>query len=146
MSYQHFLVEITEGVATVAFNRPDKANALHQAAWDELPMVFNALHEEETVRVIVLSGTGNHFCAGIDLGLLMSLQSFNDLDCEARKREKLLAFIRKLQQAINAIEAGNKPVIAAIHGACVGGGLDIAAACDMRFCSADARFSVKEID
>jgi enoyl-CoA hydratase len=146
MTYTSFLLSIEEHVATVAFNRPAKANSLHQPAWEELKQIFQFLHQEPSVRAIVLQGEGKHFCAGIDLSLLMSLQAFQEISCEARKREKLREFIFGLQDAISAIEACRKPVLAAIHGACVGGGLDIAAACDMRYCSEDAYFSIKEID
>ncbi|MEL7220451.1 MAG: crotonase/enoyl-CoA hydratase family protein, partial [Bacteroidota bacterium] len=146
MDYTSFLLSIEDHIATVSFNRAAKANSLHEIAWDELSAIFKYLHQEPSVRVIILQGEGKHFCAGIDLSLLMSLQKFQEIECEARKREKLREFIFWLQDAITAIEECRKPVIAAIQGACVGGGLDIAAACDMRYCSEDAYFSIKEID
>lgn len=141
-----FLVEIKDHIATVSFNRPEKANALHEAAWEEMPRIFQELHDNEEVRVIILAGEGRNFCAGIDLSLLMGLQRFNEIGCEGRKREKLRGFIFKLQAAITAIEECRKPVLAAVHGACIGGGVDIVSACDMRYCTEDAYFSIKEID
>lgn len=146
MSYSFFNVSIENHIAHVAFNRPDKANSLHAPAWDEMQQIFNDLAQNSDVRVIVLSGEGKHFCAGIDLEMLMSLQQFNTIKCEGRKREKLREFIFKLQNAITSIEKCRKPVIAAIHNGCIGGAVDIVSACDMRFCSAEAYFTIKEID
>ncbi|PHN05081.1 crotonase/enoyl-CoA hydratase family protein [Flavilitoribacter nigricans] len=144
--YQHFQVSIDEYIARVNINRPEKANALHREAWEELQTVFEALDQDDEVRVIVLSGEGKHFCAGMDLEVLMNIQQFQTIDCEGRKREKLRQFILRLQAMVSALEACRKPVLAAVSGACVGGGLDIIAACDMRYCSEDAYFSIKEID
>lgn len=146
MTYHHFLLSVENHIATVQFNRPDKANALNKAAWGEMKTIFEDLDKNEEVRVVILSGQGKHFCSGIDLELLMSFQQLNQMDCEARKREELKEVILWLQSCINAIENCRKPVLAAVHRACIGGGLDIVAACDMRYCSEDAFFSLKEID
>ncbi len=145
-SLQHFSLHIDAHIAQLAINRPEKANSLPLSAWEEMKQVFEALHENPAVRVIVLSGEGRHFCAGIDLSLLMDIQRFQQIDCEGRKREALRKFIFKLQDCISAIETCRKPVLAAIHGGCVGGGVDIVSACDMRYCTADAYFTIKEID
>lgn len=145
MELTTFLLSIENHVAQLRFNRPRRANALNQTAWDELKSVFEALDEDGSVRVIVLSGEGKHFCSGIDLELLMSVAGLTEA-CEGRKREKLRRQILALQAPINAIEQCSKPVIAAIHGGCIGGGVDIAAACDLRYCTEDAYFSIREID
>ncbi len=141
-----FKVIIENHVAVVAFDRAEKANSLHEPAWGEMRDIFGELHENPEVRAIVLTGEGKTFCAGIDLETLMGLQRFNAESCEGRKREKLRKFIFYLQDCITAIEKCRKPVLAAVHGACVGGGVDIIAACDMRYCTDDAYFSIKEID
>ncbi len=146
MTYHHFLVDIKDKVATVSFNRPNKANALHMEAWDEMRSIFNQLSETPEARVILLKGEGKHFCAGIDLELLMSLNKLKEISCEGRRGEHLRKFILNLQDAVSAIEKCTKPVIAAIHNGCIGGGVDIAAACDMRYCTDDAYFTIKEID
>ncbi|MFT4759395.1 MAG: enoyl-CoA hydratase [Paraglaciecola sp.] len=146
MNYKTFKVSIENNIAQVSFNRPDKANSLTALAWEEMQSIFETLDETPEARVIVLSGEGKNFCAGIDLAMLMDLQKYNDMTCEGRKREKLRSFIFKLQDAITAIEKCRKPVLAAIHGACVGGAVDIVSACDMRYCSENAYFSIKEID
>lgn len=145
MELTTLLLSIENHVAHLRFNRPHRANALNQTAWDELNYVFETLDEDNSVRVIILSGEGKHFCSGIDLELLMSVAGLTET-CEGRKREKLRRQILALQAPINAIEQCSKPVIAAIHGGCIGGGVDIAAACDMRYCAEDAYFSIREID
>lgn len=146
MNSIHFKVEIDNKIAQVTFNRPEKANALHMDAWTEMQTIFETLSQADDVRVIVLAGEGKHFCAGIDLELLMSIGRVQDIACPGKRSEKLRGIILKLQQTITAIEKCSKPVLAAIHNGCIGGGVDIATACDMRYCTEDAYFTVKEID
>ncbi len=146
MNNKHFKVKIEHKIAQVFFNRPEKANALDMDAWTEMQTIFETLSQSEDVRVIVLAGEGKHFCAGIDLGLLMSVGQLQDIACSGKRSEKVRALILKLQQSITAIEKCSKPVLAAIHNGCIGGGVDIATACDMRYCTEDAYFTVKEID
>lgn len=145
MSFETFELTVENHIARVIFNRPERANALNQKAWDEMKAIFEELDENEDVRVIILSGHGKHFCAGIDLELLMGVAQFAQ-KCEGRKREKLRKKVLELQAPINAIEQCSKPVIAAIHGGCIGGGVDIVSACDMRYSTEDAFFTIKEID
>lgn len=145
MPFETFDVRIEQHIARVVFNRPDRANALNQKAWDEMKAIFEELDENEDIRVIVLSGNGKHFCAGIDLELLMNVAQFAQ-KCEGRKREKLRKKVLELQAPINAVEQCSKPVIAAVHGGCIGGGVDIISACDMRYSTEDAFFTIKEID
>lgn len=146
MNSKHFKVEIENKIAQVSFNRPEKANALHMDAWIEMQTIFETLSQADDVRVIILAGEGKHFCAGIDLELLMSIGGVQDIACPGKRSEKLRGIILKLQQTITAIEKCSKPVLAAIHNGCIGGGVDIATACDMRYCTEDAYFTVKEID
>ena len=145
MTFETFEVNIDQHIAQVVINRPERANAFNQKAWDEMKAIFESLDEDDDVRVIVLSGNGKHFCAGIDLELLMNVAQFAH-KCEGRKREQLRKKVLELQAPINAIEQCSKPVIAAIHGGCIGGGVDIVSACDMRYCTQDAFFTIKEID
>lgn len=144
--FRFFEITIRDYVAQVSFNRPHKANALHLEAWEEMQRLFEKLDELEEVRVIILTGEGKHFCAGIDLDLLMGMQAYEEFKCEGRKREALRRFILKLQDTITAIEKCRKPVIAAVHRGCIGGAVDIVTACDMRYCTTDAYFTIKEID
>jgi len=139
-------LSIQNHIAHLIINRPDKANALNQTAWDEILEIFTELDENPEVRVIVLEGgDSKHFCAGIDLSLLMSVTQ-SQTPCDARRREKIRKDILRLQAPINAIENCSKPVLVAIHGGCIGGGVDLVCACDMRYCTDDAFFTIKEID
>jgi len=146
MSYSHFLLTISKGIAHVSINRPEKVNAFNQTTWEELKAIFEALSDDPAVRVVVLSGEGKLFCAGIDLELLMGVKSIESITCGGRRSEKIIGFVKQLQGCVNAIELCSKPVLAAIHNGCIGGGVDIAAACDMRYCTDDAYFTIKEID
>ena len=146
MITKYFKVEIAHKIARVSFNRPEKANALHMDAWNEMQSIFESLSQAHEVRVIILSGEGEHFCAGIDLELLMSFGKFQEIACACKRNEKVRGLILSLQQSITAIEKCSKPVLAAIHNGCIGGGVDIVSACDMRYCTEDAYFTIKEID
>ena len=146
MPYQTLTLEINNHIAQVTLNRPEKRNALDESGWRELRQVFTTLDETPEARVIILRGEGQHFCAGIDLALLMSIQQQVQDACEGRKREKLRHLIFGLQAPINAIEQCSKPVLAAIHGGCIGAGVDIVSACDMRYATEDGYFTIKEID
>lgn len=145
MNYETISLTIENNIGYVKLNRPEKANALNQTAWNELKSIFETLDENDDVRVIILSGEGKHFCSGIDLSLLFTVRNTTET-CDARKREKLRKQILELQSPINAIEACSKPVIAAITGGCIGAGVDIVSACDMRYATHEAYFSIKEID
>lgn len=146
MTYENLLLEVNNHVAHVRFNRPDKANALHHGAWNDLQQAFEMLDTREDVRVIILSGEGKHFCSGIDLTLFQDITAESDPACGARSREYIRREILKLQAPINAIEACCKPVIAAISGGCIGAGVDIISACDLRYATIDSYFSIREID
>ncbi|MFM7460949.1 MAG: crotonase/enoyl-CoA hydratase family protein, partial [Burkholderiales bacterium] len=97
-------------------------------------------------RVAIIEGAGANFCAGIDLGMMMSLGKQIEDPCDARTRENLRLVILDLQDTLTAIERCRKPVIASIHGACIGGAIDLVSCCDMRYASGDAVFSIKEVD
>ncbi len=139
-------VTLQDGIAQVEFNRPERANAIDRTLWAELGTLMQTLDATPSVRVVVLSGRGRHFTAGIDLDFLLALRSdLAPLDA-AQSAARCLETILWLQAQVTAIEMCRKPVIAAIHGACLGGGIDISSACDFRYATADARFAVKEID
>ena len=146
MGYTHFQVTVSDKVGRISINRPQKANALHLPAWEELKAAMEEMSRRDDVRVVILSGEGKLFCAGIDLELLMSVQELEAVPSRADRRESLYAMVIKLQDCVSSIERCTKPVIAAIHNGCIGGGVDIVAACDLRYCSDDAYFIIKEID
>ncbi len=141
-------VTLEAGVARVQMTRPDKANALNRTLWNELRQAFLYLDALPAARVVILSGAGNHFCAGIDLELLAELRGLLEANagCAGRAREDMRRFVLDVQDVVNSIERCRKPVLAAVQGACIGAGLDIICACDMRYCADTAYFSVKEID
>jgi enoyl-CoA hydratase len=133
-------------IATVRLNRPDKANAMNLAMWQEIRRAFTSLDDMPSVRVVILEGEGKHFTAGIDLQMMAGLLPQVHDDCDGRTREKLRRVILDLQDTLTALERCRKPVLAAVHGACVGGGVDLICCADMRYAAADASFVVKEID
>jgi enoyl-CoA hydratase len=139
---------VDAGVAELRLNRPDRANSLNRAMWDELRAAARALDAAPEVRVVVLSGSGSHFCAGIDLSMLARFRALvgAGTECAGRAGEELRDIILDLQDVLTWFERCRKPVLAAVHGACVGAGLDLAVACDLRYASADARFVLKEVD
>lgn len=147
MSYETLKLELQAPVATLTINRPDKANAMNLPFWDEFPAALAEIGEHREIRVAIVTGAGRHFSAGIDTdGLTRLWQVANGGDCPARGREGVRDFILHAQAAFNALEALRIPVIAAVNGACFGAGVDLISACDLRLCSTDARFCVKEVD
>lgn len=131
-------------VAVVELDRPAKVNAMNAAMWAALEQCFRWCSAEPAVRVVVLAARGKHFCAGIDLEIFGAL---DDASLEpGRRAERRRETIERLQGNLTAIERCRKPVLAAIHRGCIGGGVDMVCCADMRFCSADAYFTIKEID
>jgi enoyl-CoA hydratase len=134
-------------VVRVTLLGPNKGNAMGPAFWAETPQLFRALDADESVRAVVVTGSGHHFSYGLDLGSFASgagatLAEDGGL---ARARTRFLDQIRTMQSALDAVAACRKPVAAAVSGWCIGGGIDLLAACDVRFASADAKFSIREV-
>ena len=146
MTYETLDVSLDDGVAHVRLNRPDKANAMSRAMWREIRAAFEWVDSAPAARVAVLSGHGTHFTAGIDLAMLAGVRAEVQDACEGRAREKLRRLILDLQDALTSLERCRTPVIAAVHGACIGGGIDLVCCADMRYATSDAVFQVKEID
>ncbi len=144
MSYQAFNVGINAGVAHVIMSRPGSLNIMDGAFWTETREIFEALSDNTEVRAVVLSSTGKHFTAGMDLKFLGGLASMPGTD-PGRQREQIRRLVLEFQDCFNAIERCRVPVLTAIHGACIGGGVDMICASDMRYCSADAYFTIQEI-
>ncbi len=139
-------VTLENHVATVRLNRADKANAMNAAMWQEIRQAFDWVDTTAAVRVAVLQAEGKLFCSGIDLAMMMQMPAQIADDCEGRQREKLRRVILDLQDSLTSLERCRKPVLAAIHGACIGGGVDLVVCADMRYASSDASFAIKEID
>lgn len=145
MAYTCFEVEIGGSVAHLRMSRPEALNTLCREFWSELPEIVGRLEDEGGVRVIVISSAGRHFSAGLDLALLQSVLVEEDA-AVARARAGLRSLVLELQQSLSCLEKARMPVIAAVQGGCIGGGVDLISACDMRYCSADAFFCIQEIN
>ena len=137
-------IERRGGVCTLWLDRPQKRNALSREMWTDLLPAVQEIGADPSTRVVILAGRGKGFCAGIDLGDLAGAGSKEGVASVAAANLRGFNTTEAFQQAISSLESCPVPVIAAIHGACIGGGVDIASACDIRLASADAVFSVRE--
>jgi len=146
VEYKYFQVNIANKIATVTIDRADKANALNLQAWSELKTLFEALDKEKEARVVILKGEGKHFCSGMDIAALMEIAQVQHMDCQSRMREAFREKLFALQDAVSSLEKCQKPVLVSIHGACVGGGVDLATAADIRYATKNSQFSIKEVD
>jgi enoyl-CoA hydratase len=145
-TYDSLTVDVDEHVARVTLTGPGKGNAMGPEFWAELPVAFAALDADPDVRAIVLTGSGRNFSYGLDLtsmgGTLAPVLAEGAL---ARPRAEFHRNLKKMQGAITAVADCRTPVIASVHGWCIGGGVDLISAVDIRYASADAKFSVREI-
>jgi enoyl-CoA hydratase len=135
-----------EGVATLLLDRPEKRNAMGPAFWADLPRFMAHLDADDEVRSVVIAAAGPHFSVGLDLaafGGLGSAPSSGPKSAAGANRE-LFDSVLRMQASVTSVASCRKPVIAAVHGYCIGGGVDLIAACDVRLASDDAIFSVRE--
>ncbi len=139
-----FRHEITDRIAHLILSRPDAMNTMSPRFWRELEHVLDGLHRDANARVLLISSIGKHFTAGMALETFGQGIALDDADAAGRAniRESLLDMLG----AFNRIEALRMPVIAAVQGGCIGGGLDMIAACDIRYCTRDAFFCIQEIN
>ncbi|WP_067858403.1 crotonase/enoyl-CoA hydratase family protein [Nocardia shimofusensis] len=143
--WQAFTVEIDGHVARVTLTGPGKGNAMGPDFWRELPEIFGRLDADPQVRAVVLTGSGKHFSFGLDLPAMSG--TFGQLLADralAAPRTDFLKEIRRMQGSINSVADCSKPVVAAVSGWCIGGGVDLISAADIRLASADAKFSIRE--
>jgi enoyl-CoA hydratase len=148
--YSVLSIEQAGHVATLFLDRPEKRNAMGMPFFAELPRAMGELGADRSVRAIVIAARGPHFSVGLDLTSLAGIgapsagsQSGADQSA-AEVGRRTHRDVLRLQQAISAAADCPKPVIAAVHGYCIGGGVDLITSCDIRVCSADALFSVRE--
>lgn len=143
-SKEFFRIERDGAVVHLIMDRPDRSNAMSPDFWSGLPRHLDALGRDETVRCAIISGEGRNFTGGMDLSAFADIARLFDNE-PGRAAYAMRDVILNLQDAFNAIERARFPVIAAIHGACIGTGADLITACDMRIASSDAFFAIEEI-
>jgi enoyl-CoA hydratase len=138
-----FSVEVDDHVATLWLDSPERRNAMGPAFWADLPVLMGELSRDTDVRAVVVAAKGPHFTVGLDLKAMGGALGGSG-SSQAARAARFYPEVTRLQAAITSVEACAKPVIAAVHGYCIGGGVDLITAADIRLCSADATFSVRE--
>ncbi|CAI5746732.1 unnamed protein product [Peronospora destructor] len=135
------------GILHLKLNRPKVLNAINMQMWIELAQTFEMVEADPSIKTVIVSGEGRGFTSGMDLDLFVQMQN-NAMEesCEGRKREYLMRVIGKFQNVVSALEKCRVPVIAAVHGPCIGAGVDFITACDLCYSDMSAIFSVKEVD
>ena len=146
MEYECFDVEVQDHVAHVRFSRPEKRNSMILAFWSELPALIKHLDHDGQVRAIVLSSTGPHFSSGMDLSVFQAPVADHEtsIGSSAQRAAKFRDTILRLQGSFNCLEDARVPVLVAVQGGCIGAGVDLATACDMRYATSDAFFTIQE--
>lgn len=139
-----FEVEVQGHVATLWLANAERKNAMGVAFWRDLPGVVASIEADERVRVVVIAARGPHFSVGLDLIEMGAELGPMLAGGMAKERRRLFDKIHEMRRGFDAIEASRLPYIAAVHGACIGGALDLVACCDVRLSTADARFSLRE--
>ena len=142
MTFSHIEIERRHHTGLIWLNRPEKRNALSADMWADLPVAAATLSDDDEVRAIIVAARGPAFTVGIDLQMLATLAP--EGDSGAARRMTVYNRIRELQGSFTALADSPKPVIAAIHGYCLGAGIDLITACDIRLAASDAIFGVRE--
>ncbi len=145
MTASTFRSWVEDGVARIELSRPEALNTMNEAFWRELPEAFGRIEADMGVRAVVLSSTGRHFTAGLDLE--WAAQSLGPAPGDpGRARERFRRHVRRMQESFSVIDRCRVPVIAVIQGGCIGGGVDLVTACDMRVGTADCFFTIHEVN
>ena len=141
-----FSVERDGHVATLWLDSPERRNAMGPDFWADLPVLMEELSEDDDVRAVVIAAKGPHFTVGLDLKTMGGgiAGGGGGGSSQAKRATRFYKEVKRLQGSITAVANCPKPVIAAIHGYCIGGGVDLITACDIRLASSDAKFSVRE--
>ena len=144
-TYQSLAIDEADGVLTISLLGPGKGNAMGPEFWEELPAAMDQIGRLPNVRCLVFRGSGDHFSYGLDVSRMMPrIASMATGSPMADERRKLMDQIRFMQSGFMKMHQSPRPVIAAVHGWCIGGGLNMIAAADIRLCSRDAKFSLRE--
>ncbi len=142
-----FKLSIENNIAHIVLNRPEAMNSMPRAFWNELPALVHDIDDHAKARVIVISSTGKHFTAGMDLSVFTDGEGVNASGADEWSRaEAFRQFVLTLQGSFNCLDNARMPVIAAIQGGCIGGGVDFVSACDIRYATDDAFFQIQEIN
>lgn len=150
-----FSVSIENDIAHITLCRPEKRNSMNIEFWDELPEIVSTIDNQSLARVIVISSTGPHFTSGLDLKAFMLADSGSDQKKDTRtegtsagvisaKGEKFYRNVKRMQKSFSILEDCRIPVLVAVQGGCIGGGVDLTTACDMRYATEDAYFTIFE--
>ncbi len=145
MTYRCFDVSVRDHVGHIVLCRGDELNTMVPEFWRELPEIVDGLSADGSVRALVVSSTGRHFSAGMDLSVFGGISGGADAE-PGRRQARTRELVLRLQESFTCLERARIPVIAAVQGGCVGGALDLVAACDLRYCSTDAFFVIEEIN
>jgi len=143
MAYQTLSLHVEGGIAHLQFIRGSEFNTMNKAFWPEIVAVFEEIDCDPTARVVVLSAQGKHFTSGLDLNDFGAGLTGSGGE-PSRKAEALRRSVLHMQNSMSVLDKCRLPVLAAIQGACIGGGMDLISACDMRYCTDDAYFSIHE--
>ncbi len=137
---------VSDGIAHITLCRPAELNTMNGDFWPEMVQAFRAIAHDMDVRCVILASTGKHFTAGLDLnwaGQNAAASTGGDL---GRQREAFRRHVKELQESFNVIDDCRVPVIVVTQGGCIGGGVDLVTACDIRICSSEAYFTIQEIN
>lgn len=147
MSYQTLELKIENKIAHIQLSRPEKFNTMVMEFWQDMVDVFAEIDETPEARVVVISSTGKHFTAGLDLSAFAGIAADMAGDTDrGRLGEQMKNNVLEMQESFTAIEKCRLPVLVAVQGGCIGGGVDLASATDMRYCTKDAFFCIQEIN
>ena len=150
MNYESFKYTSEEGVGHLILDKGEDLNKMTMNFWYEMPRILDEIDKDASLRVLILSSTGKHFCAGMDLKNFGSLgndaEKKTNVPDKARIGESLYRVAKELQDMLSKLEKLRIPVLAGIQGGCIGGGLDLVTAADMRFASKDAFFCIQEVN
>lgn len=142
-----FDVSIENNIAHIVLNRPKAFNAMPRRFWNDLPTLVHDIDDHAKARVIVISSTGKHFTAGMDISVFTDGEGINASGGDPYARaEAFRQFVLTLQGSFSCLDNARMPVIAAIQGGCIGAGVDMTSACDIRYCTEDAFFQIAEIN
>ena len=143
MAYETLSLSVEAGIAHVQLSRGEKFNTMNKAFWPEMVAVFDEIEEDPSARVVVFSAQGKHFTSGLDLNDFGPGLMGTDSE-PARKAEALRRSVLRMQETMSVVDRCRLPVLIAIQGACIGGGIDLISSADMRYCTEDAFFCIQE--